>query len=339
MGSLKEIAVACNVSVATVSKALNDHNDISEETKELVRKTAREMNYLPNAHARALKTNRTKNIGVLFEDEAKNGLTHDFFAGVLDSFKRTVEKRGYDITFVNNNKEGRNGLSITEHCKYRGFDGVMIACIDFEDEEVLELISSGLPIVIVDRVFRGHTSIISDNIKGMRELLDYIYDMGHRKIAFIHGDSSSPTNDRLYSFYSRVEELGLKIPDEYIKNGAYRSISASTKATAELLDLDDPPTCIIYPDDYAAFGGRNEINRRKMKIPNDISIAGYDGIRIGRHIEPQLTTIRQDTENIGRKAANNLLTLIERPDESTEERIVVSGTLIKGKTVKKIRTM
>ena len=101
MASMKDIAAACGVSVATVSKALNDHSDIGEETKVRIRDVARSMGYSPNAMARALKTNRTYNIGVLFMDEAQSGLTHDYFSHVLDNFKRTVEEKGYDITFLN----------------------------------------------------------------------------------------------------------------------------------------------------------------------------------------------------------------------------------------------
>jgi len=336
MGTLKEIAAKCQVSTATVSKALNDHKDISEETKELVRKVAKEMNYFPNASARALKTRRTYNIGVLFTDEAKNGLTHDYFAGVLDSFKRTVEKKGYDITFVNTNIEGRNGLSLVEHCRYRGFDGVMIACMIFEDKQIQEIIASKIPIVIIDYAAMGRVSIISDNVAGIEDLLTYVYGKGHRKIAYIHGDDSSVSRDRIYSFKKTAEKLGLKIPNNYMIEAPYRSMSASQEATAKLLDLKNPPTCIFYPDDYAAFGGINEINKRGLSIPEDISIAGYDGIRIGRHIKPELTTLRQDTEAIGMRAGEKLISLIERPKETKIEEVIIKGEVYEGNTVKDI---
>lgn len=98
MASIKDIAKACGVSVATVSKALNGHSDISQATKEKVRQAADKLGYMPNSAARALKTNRTYNLGVLFVDDAQSGLTHEFFAAVLDSFKRHAEGRGYDIS-------------------------------------------------------------------------------------------------------------------------------------------------------------------------------------------------------------------------------------------------
>ena len=111
MVSLKDISKACGVSVATVSKALNDHSDISQETKKHVREVAEKLGYRPNAAAQALKTNRTNNIGVLFVDEANSGLTHDYFNHVLDSFKRKAEDSGFDITFINGAGNRLNNMS------------------------------------------------------------------------------------------------------------------------------------------------------------------------------------------------------------------------------------
>ena len=140
MPSLKDLAKECGVSVATVSKALNDQPDIAAATRERIRAAARRMGYLPNAAARALKTNRTYNLGVLFVDERQSGLTHEYFSAVLDSFKVEAEKRGYDITFINHNISGKS-MSYLEHCHYRGVDGVVIACVNFYDPQVVELAS------------------------------------------------------------------------------------------------------------------------------------------------------------------------------------------------------
>ena len=117
MVSMKDISIACGVSVATVSKALNNHNDVGAETKEHIKQVAKEMGYFPNSAAKALKTNRTYNIGVLFAEEAYSGLTHDYFTFVLNSLKSTVEKKGYDITFINDCKTRPNRMSYLEHCR------------------------------------------------------------------------------------------------------------------------------------------------------------------------------------------------------------------------------
>ena len=334
MVSMKQIAEACGVSIASVSKALHDHKDIGESTKARIRKTAEELGYYPNAAARTLKTNRSYNIGVLFADAANSGLTHDYFSQVLDSFKRTVEEKGYDITFINN--KGRNHLSYLEHCRYRGFDGVMIACVDFYDPQVIELVRSNLPLVTIDHVFNNRISVMSDNVGGMQQLLERVYVKGHRKIAYIHGADSAVTRERLTSFYHTAEKLGLEVPDEYIKEAPYRDSWGTGERTRELLALKNPPTCILYPDDFASLGGLNAIAELGLRVPEDISVAGYDGIRISRHLSPKLTTLKQDTKSIGSKAGEKLISLIEHPKSTLIEQIVIKGEVYEGGTVGQI---
>lgn len=335
MVSMKDISVACGVSVATVSKALNDHADIGTETKNRIRQAAKQMGYFPNSAAKALKTNRTHNLGVLFEEDDHSGLTHDYFAYVLDSLKSAAEEKGYDITFINGCRTRPNRMSYLEHCRYRGFDGVIIVCVNFYDPEVLELVNSGIPIVTIDHVFNNVCSVVSDNVKGMRELVQHVYNKGHRRIAYIHGVNSAVavTQRRLAAFYKTAEELGIKIPDEYIKAAAYRDTKASGIATAELLELKERPTCIFYPDDFACYGGINVIKEHGLSIPDDISVVGFDGIRIARHIEPKLTTLKQDTTRLGRKAAEKVISLIEHPKTTLVEQIVVEGEVYEGKSV------
>lgn len=336
MVSMKDISKKVGVSVATVSKALNDHSDIGAATKELVRKTAKEMGYFPNASARALKTRRSHNIGVLFRDEAGNGFTHDFYAAVLDSLKKTAESKGYDISFINSNQDVMH-MNYLEHCRYRGYDGVVLACIDFSDRDVMELATSNVPVVTIDHIFDNRTAIISDNVSGIKELVEYIYrECGHRRIAYIHGADSSVTRNRLASFYRTMEELGGTVPDEYVKDGIYRKPDVAYDLTLELLELKEPPTCIIYPDDFAAIGGINAIKARGLSIPEDISIAGYDGIRIAKVLDPRMATIEQDTDRIGDLAAKKIVQLIERPKSAITERIVVEGKLLKGESVRKL---
>ena len=200
MVSIKDIAKECNVSVATVSKALNDHNDISETTKEKVRKTAAKMGYTTNVSARALKTNRTYNLGILFADD-RAGLSHEYFSMILESFQREAEKHGYDITFINHAIAGIK-TTYLRHVEYRNLDGIAIMTADFEDAEIAELAASGHPVVAVDYVLNGCAAVLSDNSRGLDEIVHYLYKMGHRKIAFIHGDDTSVTRERVNSFYS-----------------------------------------------------------------------------------------------------------------------------------------
>ena len=185
MSSLKDLARECGVSVATVSKALNGQSDISAATRDRVREAARRMGYVPNMAARAMKTNRTYNLGVLFVDERQSGLAHEYFSAVLDSFKVQVEKLGYDITFVNRNLGGRT-MTYLEHCHYRGVDGAVIACVDFNDPQVVELVNSDVPVVTIDHVFNNRMAVLSDNVNGLSALVRYAYANGQHRIACIH---------------------------------------------------------------------------------------------------------------------------------------------------------
>ncbi len=335
MVSLKDISQKCGVSIATVSKALNNQSDISDETKRMIRKAADEMGYFPNASARALRTRRSNCIGVLFVDEAGSGLTHDFFSNVLDAFKVTTEAKGYDLVFINR-KVGNRSTTYLEHCRYRGVDGVVMACIDFHDKEVEELVNSEIPVVTVDYTFEGKMAVVSDNVQGMKDLVTYIYHMGHTKIAYIHGADSSVTKSRLGSFCKTLDDFGVTIPDEYIKPGIYRDTATAAQFTKELLSLKEPPTCIIYPDDFAAMGGIGMIREMGLRIPEDISVAGYDGISLAKAMLPKLTTLAQDTGKIGATAAIGLIDLIEKPKTTIIGRAVIKGKVEEGESVKKL---
>ena len=332
MVSMKDIAKQCHVSVASVSKALNGYSDIGEETRNLIITTAHEMGYLPNSSARALKTKKSYNLGVLFVDAAMNGLTHEYFNHVLESFKYRAEEKGYDITFIAGNTAGQK-MSFYERCRYRGVDGVLVACFKYYEEDIQDLIRSELPVVTIDHTFEGKIAVVSNNVQGLEELVSYIYSMGHKKIAYIHGDDTPVTRNRLSGFYRTTQRYGLEIPDEYVKASSYRDLEMAAKATGELLDLPNPPTCIMYSDDYAAVGGMNEIRERGLRIPEDISITGYDGIDLVRMMEPKLTTLCQDTRKIGRMAAEKLISLIEHPKTTLVDKFSVDGVLFKGGSV------
>ena len=335
MSSLKDLARECGVSVATVSKALNGQSDISAATRDRVREAARRMGYVPNMAARAMKTNRTYNLGVLFVDERQSGLAHEYFSAVLDSFKVQVEKLGYDITFVNRNLGGRT-MTYLEHCHYRGVDGAVIACVDFNDPQVVELVNSDVPVVTIDHVFNNRMAILSDNVVGTKALVQQAWACGHRRIAFIHGEKTAVTENRLAGFYQACEELGLKVPEEYVRCGVYHDVDRCAEETRALLALPQRPTCIIFPDDFSALGGYNALAEAGLSIPDDISVMGYDGIYLSRVVNPSLVTYQQNTAALGQTAADKLIELIEHPRVTLPEQIRVSGRLLSGGSVRSL---
>lgn len=335
MVSMKDIAARCNVSVATVSKALNGLQDIGAETRERVIKAAEEMGYFKNAAARALRTKRTYNIGVLFADPRGSGLAHEFFSLVLDGIRAQAEESGYDITFINRSI-GREPCTFLQHCLYRGVDGVVVASVDFKDPMVWELVDSTLPVVTIDHVFNNRLAVVSDNVRGGEALVRHAVAMGHRKIAFIHGELTTVTQNRLTGFYRACEEAGLPIPEAYVRESPYHDTESCYRVTKELLELADRPTCILFPDDFSYLGGLKAIQEAGLRIPEDISTLGYDGIHLSQVISPRLTTYRQDTDALGRTAAARLIEQIESPKTTLLDRVVVPGELLEGESVARI---
>jgi LacI family transcriptional regulator len=335
VATIKDLSLKCGVSISTVSKALNGYQDISEATRELVIRAASEIGYFPDANARALKMKKTYNIGVLFSTLPNLGLRNEYFAHILASFKERAAKRGYDITFIEHNI-GNRKMTYLEHCRYRNFDGVFVACADFYESEVLEMVNSDFPVVTIDHAFNEAISVLSDNVEGMKQLTQYIIDQGHRKIAYIHGTKSSVTHNRMVSFNNVLRDNGITITEEYFVEGIYHSAEASEELALRLLKLQNRPTCIIAPDDYAVLGVMNTVRRLGLKIPEDISVAGYDGISVSQVLEPKLTTIKQDTDKIGAEAAKQLINLIESPMTTSLDNIYLKVHLVKGGSIRNL---
>lgn len=339
MVSMKDIAKKCGVSVATVSKALNGQKDIGEETRKRICATAEEMGYMANSVARALKTNRSYNLGMLLVDERRSGLGHEYFSTIIEGFKAEAESRGYDVTFINSHV-GNQPTSYVKHCRYRGLDGVLVACVNFEDPRIRELAAGNIPLVSIDYCFEGHTAVFSDNQSGVDALVRYAYEKGHRKIAFLHGENTAVTRNRLAGFHKACQELGLNIPEEYIVPCVYHDPDLCEKATWKLLHLANPPTCILFSDDFSFIGGHNAIIQSGYSLPwgltceKKISAIGYDGINLARMM--RLTTYTQNAYTIGKTAANRLIHRIEHPEDAKPEQIVVSGELMEGTSVQDI---
>ncbi len=315
MVSLKDIAEACGVSVATVSKALNNHSDVSQSRREQIKKKANELGYLPNMAAKALKTKSTHDIGILFADAHNSGLTHPFFSEVLEGLKSEAEEKGYDLTFINTRSK-MNRMSYLEHCLYRNVDGVVIACVDFLQPEVVELAQSRLPVVTIDHLMDSCATISSNNLGGMQKLTE-----------------SSVTSARMAGFYRTLEAHGIDIPDHYVVESPYLDDELSYEKTKELLALPERPTCIMYPDDYTCIGGMNAIREAGLRIPEDISVTGYDGVQIARMMSPKITTVKQNMRLIGQMAADKVIELIEKPRTAMRSNRIIDGEIFEGESV------
>lgn len=336
MVTIKDLSQMLHVSPSTVSKALNGYSDVNRETAEKIREKARELHYLPNVAARQLKTNRSHNIGVLFVDDMACGLTHEYFSAILNSAKEELEKLGYDMTFISDTIAGRKS-NFLEHARYRNCDGVLIASVAFEAQQVQDLLNSEIPTVTIDYPHENISSVLSDNIEGMYELTRHLLELGHRRIGLIYGEPTLVTQKRLNGFRRALREFNVTLDPQYELAGAYHDAAGSAEATRRFMELPEPPTVIMYPDDFAALGGMAELEKMKLSIPEDISITGYDGIRTSQVIRPRLTTYYQDADSIGRRSARKLVEEIEDKENCVPEQIKVSGKLLLGHSVKDLR--
>ena len=329
--TIRDLAKRVGLSMSAVSKALNGYPDVSETTRQLVQKAAQELNYTPNVHARALKSKRSYNLGVLFSDDSQSGLTHPFFSIVLEAFKKEAENNGYDITFIGH-RLGQTGITYLDHCRSRELDGVCVANTDFEADEIQMLVDSDLPLVSIDNVFPNRSCVLADNAGGMAQLVRYVIDQGHRKIAYVHGPASAVTNARVKAFLDAARERGVSVPSAYLRQCEYTNPQSCYEATRQLLALKDPPTCVLLCDDFSAPGAITAARTANIRIPDDLSIAGYDGIGQMQSFHPRLTTVDQNAGQIGQAAAQMLIAQIEGAPPETR---TIPTRLIPGETVRK----
>lgn len=307
MVTLRDIANACGVSVAMVSRAMNGMTNVDPVKARMIQNTAAEMGYVPNAAALSLKMNRSQTIGVFYDDE----MYHEYYSLLLNSLRLRAEEAGYDCTFISRRME--EGETYYTHARRRNLDGVIIIQADFHSAEVVKLASSEVPAVIVDYEFKDCNVVLNANTESMEEMVNRAYELGHRRLAFIHGQHGNATDSRLNGFYKACAEHGLTVPKDCVLQAAFRDGEAVTQAARVLLERRVRPTCIFCPDDYSALWCMKEVRRYGLLVGKDVSVVGYDGIRMNALIEPSLATWCQDYETIARQTVELLCQNINDP--------------------------
>ncbi len=328
MVRLKDVAEACGVSVATVSRALNGLTNGNKERTAMICRAARDMGYYPNAAARTLKTSRSSNIGILYEDR----MNHEYFSSLMDDLRSEAERQGYDLTLIGRDSAGYTD-SYYDHAMRRNLDGVVVIQADFESASVIRLASSDMPTVVIDHVYEGCDCVSSDNEASLERIVRYAFSRRHRRIAFITGQPGAVTRERVSGFYRICAKLGIQVPDGFVREGTYHDPDGCAAAVRDLLKGKEKPTCILCPDDYSCLGALWALKAEGVRVPEDVSLVGYDGIRVTRMIRPMLTTYRQNTGEIARAAVGLLAEAIETPEEHKPRHITVEGTLLEGDTL------
>lgn len=309
MATIYDIAKKVGCASSTVSKALNNSKEISDKRKAEILKVAKEMGYVPNFSARSLATKNSWTIGILFSEDMNIGLEHHFFSGILQAFKTYVEDLGYEVTFVSK-KVGAQSLTYLEWCKYKDVDGVLIVTVDVNDENLNELRQSGIPIVTVDSGLINVPTIISDNYQGTRMVLEYLVSRGAKRIAHIAGPMRSfSAMERLNAFEEVLSKMG--ISNDMVVEAYNYDFNSGKKALNELMKkFSDVPDAIYAASDDIALGVIIALRELGYKVPDDISVVGFDNIELTRYTSPSLTTVSQDKVRIGTEAAKHLIAQI-----------------------------
>lgn len=306
MVTIYDVAKKSGYSITTVSKVLNDYPSVSKRAREKILSTVEELGYIPNSSARTLATKKSNMIGVVFSEAMDVGMAHPFFSEVIEAFKKQVELYHYDLLFVSRNIDSQH--SYLKHLRNRGVDGVLVVNLHLEDQEIKTFYESDLPSVFIDLNIENANVVYSDNLLGCSLAIDYLYKLGHRKIAHIAGDTKTFTGkERLKGFKEAMGKYNLTIPDHYIIDGGYYSYEGGHSAMLKLLSLKDRPTSVFVAGDEMAIGAIKVAKEMDVRVPEDISVIGFDDIALAKHVEPSLTTIRQDKDRIGRQAATLLL--------------------------------
>ncbi|MCA1032546.1 LacI family transcriptional regulator [Bacillus timonensis] len=335
MVTIYDVARKTGFSVTTVSKALNDYKDVSPKTKKKILEVVEELGYLPNSHARTLTTKKSWTIGVVFIESLGIGMKHPFFNAVIESFRKNVETEGYDLLFASRSISNKK-KSYLEHFKYRGVDGVVIVCSTYNDVQVQELIENPLPTVVIDLESDKSSVVYSDNPSGSKLAVEYLYSLGHRKIAHIAGHSSTFAGEqRQLGFVEAMKNLHLSLPEEYIADGKYFSRDSGYEAMENLLKLSNPPTAIFAAGDNLAIGAIEAIRKHGFEVPRDFSIVGFDDIELSQYVNPPLTTIKQDTEMLGKKASELLIKQINDSHKKIN-RVTIPVSLVVRESCRKI---
>jgi DNA-binding LacI/PurR family transcriptional regulator len=334
--NITQVAKDLNLSVGTVSKIVNNKGNISDETRARVLDYVRETGYIADNSARILKSKKSWTIGVIYSDISLVGFEHPFFSKILQSFKSTVEKEGYDIVLIVS-KLGKNEMTYLEWCKNKKVDGILIVMGNINNPNIIEVVSSDYPCVSTDIIMPNLRSIISDDYQGIKIAIDHAVELGHHKISILSGPTSSRSFvTRIEAYRSVMKNKGLAFSDEdiCISNG-FDDKSAFHTVQDWLKNKKEMPEYLLVTSDVMAFGVIRGIQNMGYQVPEDINVIGFDDIDFSRHFTPNLSTISQDTTKIGEEAAKELLDAIEKNKKGAPEVIRVPVKLVKRDTTTK----
>lgn len=310
--TIKDIANMAGVSPGTVSKIINNYSGISESTRKKVMDIINETGYQPTFFAKALATKKSNLIGLIHAGKVNVDFTHPFFNEVVASFKKAIGLLGYDIIMFSNEQFSKNHESYLARCRHFNVDGCVIIAGEEIEDAIYELVREGVPCLGIDLELQGPKAsyVMSDNVNLARKVVQHFYAQGIQDIGIIGGKEHLPiTQLREKGFKDAMNQLGLSIHPDWLKYGDFKEESGYD-AMKEMLEASTYPKAVFATSDLMAFGAIKAIKEKGLKVPEDISVIGCDDIDACRYSSPNLSTVKQNKEQLGKLAARMLNDLI-----------------------------
>ncbi|MBU3172057.1 LacI family DNA-binding transcriptional regulator [Clostridium estertheticum] len=321
MVGIKDIAIECNVSATTVSRALNNSKEISKKTRELILKTCEEKGYIPNSAARSLILNKTNMIGLLIPD-----ITNQYYAYVSKGVSSYLEKIGYGLVLCNSDRNKDNENRYIDFLAQKRVDGIILIPVKPKASDYKKIIAN-VPLVMADNYVKDlEVSYVgNDNYVGARKIVSHMLRQGYRKIGVILGDeSSTASNERLKGYKDILTENNIEISNDILLNSS-ANFEDGFKL-AEVL-INKKVDAIFTINDSVAMGVMKYAHMNNILIPKDIGIAGYDDIEQASMLTVPLTTVHQKKFELGKIAAKILIEEINN-HKTLKQTIILKPELV-----------
>jgi LacI family transcriptional regulator len=308
--TIREIADLAGVSIATVSRVLNGRDDVSDETRELVQRVIQQHGYTANRSARGLSAGRTGLVGVLVP------LVYPvYFSAILAGAAEALYEQDLRLLLSPTGHEHDREVSLLDRLVHGATDGALLVLPEESSDELERLVEQGYRFVIVDprlRLDARIPSVSAAHASGADQAMRHLLGLGHRRIAAITGPRGwVATEDRRRGYNAALADAGI-LPDPSLEAEADWEITGGVEAAGSLLDLPDPPTAIFAFNDNLAIGAIQAARARGLRVPDDLSVVGFDDVEHATIITPTLTTVRQPLAEMGRTAVSLLVRLLER---------------------------
>ncbi len=340
--TIKDIARICGVGVSTVSRAINNHPDINQETKEKIQQVIREYNYIPNNSARNLKRQDAKAIAVLVK-----GIDNSFFSAMIKVLEEEIKEKEYSMVLRHVNfdeDEVDVALKLVKEKRLRGI--IFLGGYLVHSEEKLEQLHVPFILSTTGMVPKGYSrntysSVAVDDAKESYKLVDYLCKSGHKDIAIIcaRKNDASVGKLRLEGYKKALRENGIAIREELIlpmnPDIEDYSLENGYTVTKEFLKKKIPCTAIFAISDILAIGAGKALSEAGYKVPGDISLAGFDGVEIGKYVIPSLTTLKQPVGSMARETVRILFDIIDK--DARHQHCVFDGELLVRESTRELK--